>query len=230
MVTRGIFVTGTDTGVGKTRVATALVLALREGGVRVAGMKPVAAGIGPDEVANADVTALAAADGLALPLRVRNPYAFAAPVAPHLAAAEAGVALTLGAIAAAWRRIAEVADTIVVEGAGGACVPLTADSDMLDIPRRLRLPVLLVVGMRLGCLNHAELTARAIAARGLTLSGWVANRIDPAMARIEANLADLASRLPAPMVADVGFDAAPRFDPAWLRSLQPHPLSSETTR
>lgn len=224
---RGLFVTGTDTGVGKTLVAAALVRALREHGVRAAGMKPVAAGIGAHEAMNADVAALAAADGLALPLRDRNPYALVPAIAPHLAAREAGAALDPGVIAAAYVRIGAVADAIVVEGAGGALVPLDDRHDMLDIARRLRLPVLLVVGVRLGCLNHARLTAAAIAARGLVLAGWVANRIDPAMERADDNVAALAARLPAPLVADVTFDAAPRFDAVALRALELLPLSSE---
>lgn len=224
---RGLFVTGTDTGVGKTRIAVALLRALREHAVRAAGMKPVAAGIEPHEAMNADVTALAAADGLDLPLRDRNPYALAPAIAPHLAAREAGIQLELAPIAAAYARLSAHARTLVVEGAGGARVPLGAGLDMLDIARRLRLPVLLVVGMRLGCLNHALLTADAIAARGLTLAGWVANRIDPAMARADDNVAELAAALAAPLVADVPFDAAPRFDVAALRALNLLPVSSE---
>lgn len=216
---RGIFVTGTDTGVGKTHVAVALVRVLRDAGVRVAGMKPVAAGIDAGETMNADVAALAAADGLALPLRDRNPFAFAAPVAPHLAARDAGVQISLAPIAAAYARIAAVADVVVVEGAGGALVPLDAGADMLDIARRLRLPVLLVVGMRLGCLNHALLSAQAIAARDLALAGWIANRIDPAMGCVDDNVADLATRLGAPCVADVSHGAAPQFGEAALRAL-----------
>jgi len=216
---RGIFVTGTDTGVGKTHVAVALVHALRDAGVRVAGMKPVAAGIAADESMNADVAALAAADGLAVPLRDRNPYAFVPAIAPHLAAREAGERIDLAPIAAAYVRLGTVVDVIVAEGAGGALVPLDATTDMLDVARRLRLPVLLVVGVRLGCLNHALLSAQAIAARGLALAGWVANRIDPAMARGDDNVADLATRLRAPCLADVAYGAAPQFAPAALRML-----------
>lgn len=230
---RGIFVTGTDTGVGKTLVAVALVRALRDAGVRVAGMKPVAAGIDAGEAMNADVAALAAADGLALPLRDRNPFAFAAPIAPHLAARDTGEHIALAPIAAACMRLSQLADVVVVEGAGGALVPLDEDNDMLDIARRLRLPVLLVVGLRLGCLNHALLTAQAIGARGLALAGWVANRIDPAMARIDDNVADLAARLRAPLVADIAHGAQPRFHEAALRMLGlsgPSPATIATSR
>ncbi len=217
--TRGIFVTGTDTGVGKTVVAVALVRALRAAGVRCAGMKPVAAGIEPGGACNADVAALAAADGLALALRDRNPYAFPPPVAPHLAARQAGARIDLAVIADAYARIARGAAAIVVEGAGGARVPLDATTDMLDIAQRLHLPVLLVVGVRLGCLNHALLTADAIAARGLHLAGWVANRLDPAMAIADDNVADLATRLAAPCVADVGHGAAVALAPGALANL-----------
>lgn len=208
---RGMFVTGTDTGVGKTCIAVALLRALDRAGIRAAGMKPVAAGIEVGATRNADVAALAAADGLELPLRDRNPYAFVPAIAPHLAARDAQVVIDPAAIAAAYGRVAAAADFVVVEGAGGACVPLGGTLDMLDIPRHLRLPVLLVVGVRLGCLNHALLTAQAIAARGLTLAGWVANRIDPDMERADDNVADLATRLPTPLVADVAWQAQHRL-------------------
>ena len=176
-MTKGLFVTGTDTGVGKTYVAAALVRGLVAHGVRVAGMKPIPAGIEPGQSANDDVLALASADALDLPACDRNPFAFAPAIAPHLAARECGTRIDLAVIAAAWRRLAEDRDVIVVEGAGGALVPLDDDGlCMLDIALRLRLPVLLVVGVRLGCLNHAQLTVEAIAARGLALAGWIAER------------------------------------------------------
>ncbi|MFO1311931.1 MAG: dethiobiotin synthase [Burkholderiales bacterium] len=208
----GVFVGGTDTGVGKTRVAAALVRALRGAGVRAAGMKPIAAGIEPGCDVNDDVAALAMADGLDLPVRIRNPYAFADPIAPHLAARDAGTLIDLRTIAAAARVVASRADAIVVEGAGGVRVPVAPGLDMLDLARSLGLPVLLVVGVRLGCLNHALLSADAVAARGVVLAGWVANRIDPAMLRADDNVAELARLLPAPMLADVAWDAAPAFD------------------
>jgi dethiobiotin synthetase len=202
-VTPGLFVAGTDTGVGKTHVAVALLRGLAQEGVRAAAMKPVAAGIDPGENANADVVALAAAAGVAAPLADVNPYAFAPPIAPHVAAERAGVAIDLDRIAAAYARLADCADAVVVEGAGGVLVPLGDRLDMLDIPARLRLPVLLVVGVRLGCLNHALLSALAISARGLRLVGWVANRIDPAMPEADASIEALDRRLPAPRWADL---------------------------
>jgi dethiobiotin synthetase len=218
-VARGILVTGTDTGVGKTVAAVALVRGLAAAGVRVVGMKPVAAGCPADGGPNEDVVALAAAGNVAAPLADRNPYALAEAVAPHLAAARAGAAIELDVIAAAYARLGASAEVIVVEGAGGALVPLDERHDMLDIARRLRLPVLLVVGVRLGCLSHACLSALAVQARGLELAGWVAARIDPAMPLADENVAWLSRALPAPRVADLRSDPAPAFDRAALRAL-----------
>ena len=163
---RGIFVTGTDTGVGKTFVATALLRALAASGMRVVGMKPVAAGIAAGDAVNSDVAALAAAGNVDAALADRNPFAFAPAIAPHIAAARAGVAIGIDRIAAAYASLSRNADVVVIEGAGGALVPIDARHDMLDIAQRLRVPVLLVVGMRLGCINHALLSAAAVSARG----------------------------------------------------------------
>jgi dethiobiotin synthetase len=201
----GIFVTGTDTGVGKTCVAAALLRALAANGLCAVGMKPVAAGVAQGATRNADVMALLAAGNVAAELQDVNPHSFVPAIAPHLAAAEAGRAIDLETIAAAYARLAARADYVVVEGAGGTLVPLSERFDMLDIPARLHLPVLLVVGIRLGCLNHALLAALAINARGLELVGWIANRIDPGMVAIDDNLAALAARLPAPLVADLSW-------------------------
>ena len=200
---RGIFVTGTDTGVGKTVVATALLRALKAAGVRAAGMKPVAAGIEDGAMFNADVLALAAADAIDVPMADRNPYAFAPAIAPHLAARDAGIDIDLAIIARAYDRLALVADAIVVEGAGGVLVPLGDRLDMLDIPAQLRLPVLLVVGLRLGCLNHARLSWQALRLRGLVVSGWVANRLDPSMARGDDIVAELTRCLRQPPLAEI---------------------------
>ena len=193
-------------------VAQALLRGLVADGLRAAGMKPVAAGIEPGRAHNADVDALVAAGNVAAPLADVNPYAFDAPIAPHLAAARSGTVIDLERIVAAYGRLAARADVVVVEGAGGALVPLSGHCDMLDIAARLGLPVVLVVGIRLGCLNHALLTALAISGRGLRLAGWVANRIDPSMAEGGANVDTLAGRLPAPLIADLawrGADVAP---------------------
>ena len=220
---RGIFITGTDTGVGKTVIAVAILRALVAEGVRAVGMKPVAAGFAPGTTVNADVAALMAAGNVDAPRDEVNPYSFGAAIAPHLAAARVGVAMEVDAIARAYRRLSARAEVVVVEGAGGALVPLGPRADMLDIATALGLPVVLVVGMRLGCLNHALLAALAVSARGLPLAGWVANRIDPSMEAASANVAALAERLPAPLVADVGWRkrGAPdlRLDRATLRAL-----------
>ncbi len=201
------FVAGTDTDVGKTLVAAALLHKCRERGQTAAGMKPVAAGceLRGGRLWNADVAALTAASGLALDRALVNPYLFAAPIAPHIAAAEEGIDIDLEHIVGCYARLCEQAEAVVVEGAGGFLVPLGGDSDGGHLARRLGLPVLLVVGMRLGCINHALLTQEAIAARGLALAGWVANRVDPGMARFDANLAALESRLRAPLLGVIPF-------------------------
>lgn len=217
-MTQGFFITGTDTGIGKTVAAVALLRAFVASGQRAVGMKPVAAGIDANAGVNADVAALDAAGNVAAPLADRNPYAFAPAIAPHVAAAQAGVAIDLATLAAAYRRLAERADVIVVEGAGGPLVPLDARHDMLDIARRLALPVVLVVGVRLGCLHHALAAELAIRARGLVLAGWIANRIDPAMPAAGASVAALVARLPAPLVADLAW-GAPTLPPGSLARL-----------
>jgi dethiobiotin synthetase len=216
---RGFFVTGTDTGVGKTVVATALLHALALSGRRAIGMKPVSAGLATDGSANPDVAALLAAGNVDAPLADRNPYAFAAAIAPHLAAAQAGVTIDLAVIAAAYARLAAHSEVVVVEGAGGVMVPVDATHDMLDIAARLRLPVLLVVGMRLGCLNHALLSAAAIRGRGLELAGWVVNCIDPRMQAVAANVEALSLRLQAPPIAEIAWDAPPDLLSALLDKL-----------
>jgi dethiobiotin synthetase len=213
---RGIFVTGTDTGVGKTVVATALLRALVASGQRAVGMKPVSAGNERDGSEHPDVVALLHAGNVSAPLADRNPFAFATAIAPHLAAAQAGVAIDLAVITAAYARLASRADVVVVEGAGGVLVPVDATHDMLDIAIQLRLPVLLVVGMRLGCLNHALLSAAAIRSRGLRLSGWVANCVDPPMRAVDANVEALSLRLPAPLVALVPWGVSPTIPPEVL--------------
>jgi len=202
---RGVFVTGTDTGVGKTFVAAALARGLVHDGLRVAVMKPVATGIANDEQLPADVIALTNAANVDAPLADVNPYAFASFIAPHIAAAGAGVTIDVERIAASYERLAACADAVVVEGAGGALVPLGGRHDMLDIATRMRLPVLLVVGIRLGCINHALLTALAVRARGLDLVGWIANRIDPHMSAATQNVQALADALPAALCADIGW-------------------------
>jgi dethiobiotin synthetase len=227
---RGIFVTGTDTGVGKTVVAAALLRALRESGVRAIGMKPVAAGIEPGEAVNADVAALCAASGIVAPREDVNPYAFTPAIAPHVAAELAGEAISLDAIAAAHARLAARADVVVVEGAGGALVPLSRHDDMLDVALACNLPVLLVVGVRLGCINHALLSALANRARGLVLAGWVATRIDAAMPHAQASVDAIDARIGVPLVADFHSAHAAPFDACTLASLGLGPVRAHAPK
>ena len=198
------FVAGTDTEVGKTFVTAALLHGLKQRGVRALGMKPVAAGTDASGH-NDDVEALIAASSVTAPRELVNPYLFAPAIAPHIAAAESGRPIDLARIEQAFAALRPLADVVLVEGVGGFCVPLgdSPGTGADDLAVRLALPVILVVGMRLGCINHALLTAEAIAARGLTLAGWVANRIDPAMARFDENLATLKARLTAPLLGTV---------------------------
>jgi dethiobiotin synthetase len=215
-LTRSYFVTGTDTGVGKTRVTAALLRRLREAGVRVAGMKPIAAGAvaGPEGPANEDALALQAESSIRHPYAIVNPWLFEPAIAPHLAAQEAGIAIDTGRIVAAHAALCQGADVVLAEGAGGFLVPLDAKRSCAELPALLGMQVLLVVGLRLGCLNHALLTAEAVAARGLTLAGWIGNGIDPAFARREANIATLEARLPAPCLGIVPWQRRPDLDEA----------------
>jgi dethiobiotin synthetase len=213
------FITGTDTGVGKTRVSCALIHALRRSGLpRVVGMKPVAAGCEwvegvdghPGHWLNEDVAQLRAASSLRVPPTFDNPFALPDAVAPHIAARNDDVVIDLGHIEASFHALSQHADAVVVEGAGGFLVPLHEApgefATSADLAMRLRLPVILVVGLRLGCLNHALLTQEAILSRGLTLGGWVANLIDPAMPEQAACVATLQAHLQAPMLAHWGFE------------------------
>lgn len=215
---RGLFVTGTDTGVGKTRVAVALIHALRAQGLRVAAMKPVSAGSAPGEL-NEDVVALLQAADVRADVRDVNPYAFVEPIAPHIAAERAGMRIDLTVIASAYARLAAQADVVVVEGAGGWRVPLNEAEDMAGLAQRLALPVVLVIGLRLGCLSHALLTAESVTRRRLPWAGWVGNQIDPAMACPAENLAALHARLPGPCLGVQPFLPAPERPegaPSWL--------------
>ena len=202
------FITGTDTEIGKTFVACALLHAFRRTGARAVAMKPIAAGCDEHGV-NEDVERLLAASSFTPPRRLVNPYGFRAAIAPHIAAAEEGRTIELLHIAASLTKLQTMADVVLVEGVGGFCVPLGAGGDTADLASLLGLPLILVVGMRLGCINHALLTQQAIAARGLPLAGWVANRIDPAMSRFSENLAALQARLPAPLLGVVEHGTTP---------------------
>jgi dethiobiotin synthetase len=212
--TPGIFVTGTDTGVGKTLVAVSLVKALVGHGLRVSVMKPIASGSEhtPAGLRNGDALALAEASNLAVPYATINPYCFEPPVSPHIAAEEAGIEVDLRLIRDRFEALASGADFAVVEGAGGWYAPITASASMSDLPKLLDLPVLLVVGLRLGCLNHALLTKRAIEATGAELAGWVANCIDPKLERKAENLSSLEHRLGCEPLAVFPFEPEAQSD------------------
>ena len=216
----GVFVTGTDTGVGKTLAACALVHALRARGLRVAPMKPGAAGAGPrgDGWANEDTLALIAAAGPEAPAPDEvTPVLLREPMAPHIAAAREGREIRLDPLLEAHRRLGARWEFTVVEGVGGFRVPLGASLDTRDLAAALALPVVLVVGVRLGCLNHALLTADSVRSAGLPLAGWIANSIDPAMAVADENVAALEELLPAPLLARLPW--SPGASPADLAGL-----------
>ncbi len=195
-----LFVTGTDTGVGKTVASTALLHAFRARGLRAVGMKPVASGCVATAGGwrNDDALALQEASDPVPPYDDLNPYALPAPLAPEIAARDAGVDVQLGVLVSAFERLHPLADLVLVEGVGGWSAPLTATLDQRHLVQELRLPVLLVVGMRLGCINHARLSARVIQDDGARLVGWIANEVDPHMARRDENFALLSARLPVP--------------------------------
>jgi dethiobiotin synthetase len=199
------FITGTDTEVGKTVISSALLHALSHCGMRAAGMKPVAAGASLQNGVwhNEDADTLAAAATASLPQTLTTPYLLHEAAAPHIAAALENIDIDLAHIRRCYDQVAAAADAVVVEGVGGFRVPLSDSFDTADLAQQLGLPVILVVGLRLGCLNHALLTADAIAARGLRLAGWVANGIDPAMPHQQANVEALANRLQAPLLGAV---------------------------
>jgi dethiobiotin synthetase len=202
------FVTGTDTAVGKTLISCALLYAFAAQGKRIVGMKPVAAGCDADGL-NEDVKQLRAASNTLASLGQINPYSFFHPVAPHIAARNAGVSITLDRILESYNELAAQAEVVIVEGAGGFQVPLNDTQDSTDLAVALGLPVILVVGMRLGCLNHALLTLRAINDCGLICAGWVANVLDPDMAALDENIQALQQRIKAPLLGVVKHQAAP---------------------
>ena len=213
--TRSLFVTGTDTGVGKTYASAVLLHTLARHhagkGLRIVGMKPVAAGLVQHEGrwVSEDAMALRAASNVAVPEGLDNPVQLPDPLSPHLAAERAGRRVTVAELQAAHSALCAHADTVLVEGAGGWRVPLNDTEYLSDLARVLHAPVVLVVGLRLGCLNHALLTAEAIRADGLQLAGWVANRIDPDMACADENIATLQARLGAPLLGVLPWQAVP---------------------
>jgi dethiobiotin synthetase len=204
------FVTGTDTEIGKTLISSAILHKLVQQGQRACGMKPIAAGAEPGAdgmLHNEDADMLRAAGNVHLPQEITTPFMLREPCAPHIAAELEGVRIEPVPILTAYAEILAASDATVVEGVGGFCVPFNESFDSADLAVQLGLPVILVVGMRLGCINHATLTAEAIIARGLVLAGWVANQVDPEMRFADENIAALEQRLPAPLLGRV-----PRLD------------------
>ncbi|OGI42904.1 MAG: dethiobiotin synthase [Candidatus Muproteobacteria bacterium RBG_16_64_11] len=202
------FVTGTDTNVGKTLVSCALLRALRARDLSAVGMKPVASGCHStvDGMRHGDAEALMAASSVVVDYAAVNPYALRAATAPHLAAQAEGVTISIDTIAAEFARVQALADAVVVEGVGGWAVPIDATHTMADVAARLRLPVVLVVGIRLGCLNHALLTAAAIQHAGCRLAGWVANHLsNDADGVVEGYVTALRERLPAPLIGGIPY-------------------------
>ena len=204
---KAYFITGTDTHVGKTLIASALLRAFASRGFRAVGMKPVAAGC--EETSGGlrceDVESLRAAGNVAAPPGLINPYALVLPVAPHIAAERGGVEISIGTVLDAFRRLQAMSDVVVVEGVGGFMVPLNPRENTADMAQQLGLPVILVVGLRLGCLNHALLSAQALKQRGLKLAGWVANQVEPGMPFMRENVAALEHGLQAPLLGEVPY-------------------------
>jgi dethiobiotin synthetase len=215
----GFFITGSDTGVGKTLVAVELTRAFVARGMRTAVMKPVAAGIvqTPDGPRNDDALELLAQSNVSAPYEDVNPWLLTTPASPHLAARHDGVSITADRILAAHGRLATRADLVLVEGAGGWLAPISNVATMADIAAKLSLPVIFVVGLRLGCLNHALLTREAIRSSGLPFAGWIANKMPTEMPLARDNIETLASRFGmAPLaVVTSGFAPAPGAAAAW---------------
>jgi dethiobiotin synthetase len=206
-LTQALFVTGTDTGVGKTRVAAALCHAMAARGTRVAAMKPVASGctLTAEGLRNEDALILLGAMNVRAEYSEVNPYAFAPAIAPHIAAREAGIVIDFAVLDRAYERLRMRADVLIVEGAGGWLAPLDGTRGFADLAVRWQMDVVLVVGMRLGCLNHALLTVESIERRGLRLRGWIANAIDGAFERLPENIASLENRIAAPNLGKLSF-------------------------
>lgn len=205
---RHFFVTGTDTGVGKTTVTVRLMQQLVAQGLTVIGMKPVASGCEwlAGRWQNDDVRQLTAASNVSAPPELINPYCFEPAIAPHIAAAQAGIEIELDVIQTAYAQLAAMADVVIVEGAGGLLVPLNSRQQTIaDLIQALNLPALVVVGMRLGCINHALLTAEVLRQRDINCCGWVANSMDPQMSHPQENLQTLIAGLQQPPLLELPF-------------------------
>ena len=208
------FITGSDTDVGKTYVASAMLRHFVALGFKAIGMKPVAAGceLVNGHFSNEDVVQLTQASNIKAPSALVNPYSFAPAIAPHIAANLAGVTISLSVIIEAFAALSDLANIVIVEGAGGFCVPLNAHETMADLAVKLNLPVILVVGMRLGCINHALLTVQSIEARGLVVAGWVANQVNGEMPAYQENFNTLKRLIKAPCLAEIKWNDAVMFD------------------
>ena len=214
-MSKSYFVIGTDTNVGKTYIASGLVQHFVQAGYTTLGMKPIASGCETNqqgELLNEDVNNLRNASNVQAPLDLINPYRFLPPIAPHLAAEQIGVKMQLDIIKKAYVKLTAIAEVVIVEGAGGFFVPINATETLADLASTLNIPIILVVGMRLGCINHTLLTVEAINARGLTLAGWVANQIDENMSMFDENLMSLKQRILAPCLSVVRWQGPVSFD------------------
>lgn len=208
MAKRSFFVAGTDTDAGKTIAAAGLLAAANSKGLSSMGLKPIAAGCErtEDGLRNSDALMLQKAASIELPYEQVNPIAFEQAIAPHIAAQQEQRMLSADRISAMCRgTLMKPADFAIIEGAGGWRVPLSHRETMAHIPKQLNIPVILVVGVKLGCINHALLTAESIARDGLHLAGWIANSVDPDMACFEQNVATITSMLRAPLIATIPF-------------------------
>lgn len=206
-MSRGFFITGTDTGVGKTWTALSLLHDLNQRGLSTAAMKPVATGckLTAQGLRNSDAERLMAGASVKLPYSQVNPYPFAPSIAPHIAAAESETPIRVEKIEEIYRSISTSADFVIIEGIGGWKVPLNDQVTMADLVRVLGLPVVLVVGLRLGCLNHALLSSASIISDGANLAGWVANTLNPAMDKLAENIATLTQLIPAPLLGTIPY-------------------------
>lgn len=213
-MSQSYFVTGTDTNVGKTYITSAFLKHFADTGIKVIGMKPIASGFelnSTGDLVNEDVSALVQASTVQAPLDLVNPYRFTPAIAPHIAAEQVGVEMQIDVIKNAYQQLALLADMVIVEGAGGFLVPINKSQTLADLALALDVPIILVVGMRLGCINHALLTVEAIQARGLKLAGWVANEVQPDMPMFDENLESLQQRIAAPCISVVRYQGQATF-------------------
>ena len=213
-MSQGYFITGTDTGCGKTEISCGLMRLLQRQGHSVLGMKPIASGAesGPDGLRNEDALKIQAHNSVALPYEQVNLYCFLPPIAPHLAAQEVEETIHFSSIKSQLERLSQQAERLIVEGVGGWRVPLGPDGDIADLAVALELPVILVVGIKLGCINHALLTVESIRSKGIKLAGWVANQVDGEMARLAENIGTLQTEINAPCLGLVPFMRDPDAD------------------